>query len=381
MASSTSAWTPRDVIRWGIIGCGDVTEVKSGPGFQKSTGSKLVAVMRRNAALAEDYARRHGVPKWYSDADALINDPEVDAVYVATPPGSHLEYALRVAAAGKPCHVEKPMARNTAECDAMAAAFAKAHLPLFVAYYRRAQPRFLQVKTLIDEGALGQVTHIGYTFTDPRHAAPAGAENASLSPGTQMRSGALPWRLDAEIAGGGFFLDLGSHTLDLLDFFFGALDNVSGHAANFASPYAVEDTLAMSFRTPTGIPGTASWNFAGIVRETEDFFQFTGTKGRLTFSTFGHDPLLLDTGDGGVQQFPFAPPPHVAQPLIQTIVDDLRGAGKCPSTGVTARRTTHVMDAVLDSYYGGRQDAFWKRADKWPGRKKGQPEGVGPLFV
>ena len=354
-ASPPSAWIPRDVIRWGIIGCGDVTEVKSGPGFQKATGSQLVAVMRRNAALAEDYAKRHGVPKWYSDADALINDAEVDAVYIATPPGSHLEYALRVAAAGKPAHVEKPMARNTTECDAMVAAFAKARLPLFVAYYRRAQPRFLKIKSLIDEGALGQVTNIEYHFTDPRHIAQAGT---------------LPWRLDAENAGGGFFLDIGSHTLDLLDFFFGALENISGHAANFASPYDVEDTLAMSFRTPTGIPGTASWNFAGAVKKTEDLFQFTGTKGRLTFSTFGNDPLLLDTGDGFVQEFPFTPPQHVAQPLIQTVVDDLRGVGQCPSTGVTAQRTTHVMDTVLDSFYGGRQDAFWKRADKWPGRRK-----------
>jgi predicted dehydrogenase len=355
-ASSPSAWVPRDIIRWGIIGCGDVTEVKSGPGFQKATGSKLVAVMRRNAALAEDYAKRHDVPKWYADADALINDPEVDAVYIATPPGSHLEYALRVAAAGKACHVEKPMARNTTECDAMVAAFARARLPLFVAYYRRAQPRFLKVKSLLDEGALGQVTNIAYHFTEPRHAMPAGA---------------LPWRLDAENAGGGFFLDIGSHTLDLLDFFFGALENVSGHASNFASPYEVEDTLAMSFRTPTGIPGTASWNFAGMVKdEKEDYFQFTGTQGRLTFSTFGNEPLRIDAGTGPVQEFPFTPPQHVAQPLIQTVVDDLRGVGNCPSTGVTAQRTSRVMDTVLDSYYGGRQDAFWKRKEKWPGRRK-----------
>ena len=132
--ASTSAWVPRDIIRWGILGCGDVTEIKSGPGFQKSAGSQLVAVMRRNAALAEDYARRHGVLKWYADADALIRDPAVDAVYIATPPGSHLELALKVAAAGKPCHVEKPMARNAAECDKMIAAFAQARMPLFVAY-------------------------------------------------------------------------------------------------------------------------------------------------------------------------------------------------------------------------------------------------------
>jgi predicted dehydrogenase len=353
-AASSSAWVPRDIIRWGILGCGDVTEVKSGPGFQKSDGSKLVAVMRRNAALAEDYARRHGVPKWHADADALIRDPEVDAVYVATPPGSHLELALRVAAAGKPCHMEKPMARNAAECEKMIAAFARARMPLFVAYYRRAQPRFLQAKKLI-EGALGRVTNVRYQFTDPRHVAAAGA---------------LPWRLDAENAGGGFFLDIGSHTLDLLDFFLGPLADVAGHAANLASPYAVEDTLAMSFRSPDGAPGTASWNFAGAVKKTEDFFEITGTQGRLTFSTFGNEPLRLEAADGAVQEFPFTPPAHVAQPLIQTVVDELRGRGTCPSPAASAARTSQVMDRVLAGYYGGRDDDFWKRQETWPGRRK-----------
>ncbi len=355
MAATSTVWTPRDVICWGIIGCGDVTEVKSGPGFQKSAGSKLVAVMRRNAALAEDYAKRHSVPKWYADADALIRDPEVDAIYIATPPGSHLELALRVAAAGKPCHVEKPMARNAAACDFMVAAFARARLPLFVAYYRRAQPRFLKAKELI-ETALGRVTNVRYQFTDPRHTAPTGT---------------LPWRLDAENAGGGFFLDLGSHTLDLLDFFFGPLAGVSGHAANLASAYEVEDTLAMSFHTPAGTPGSASWNFAGQTPDgkPEDFFQITGTSGRLTFSTFGNEPLRLETAGGAVQEFPFTPPQHVAQPLIQTVVDELRGNGKCPSPGTSAARTSWVMDQALSSYYGGREDAFWKRKDNWPGRR------------
>ena len=355
MAIPSSLWVPREVIRWGILGCGDVTEVKSGPGFQKAEGSQLVAVMRRNAALAEDYARRHGVTKWYADADALIRDPAVDAVYVATPPGSHLELALKVAAAGKPCHVEKPMARQAAECDKMIAAFARARMPLFVAYYRRAQPRFLKAKELI-ETSLGCVTHVHYQFTDARHAAAAGS---------------LPWRLDAENAGGGFFLDLGSHTLDLLDFFFGPLVDVAGHAANLASPYAVEDTLGMSFRTPAGAPGTAAWNFAGAVKKTEDYFQITGTNGRLTFSTFGSEPLKLESADGKVEEFSFPTLPHVAQPLIQTVVDELRGRGKCPSPGETAARTTRVMDRVLDSYYGGRADDFWKRAATWPGRRKG----------
>src|SRR5947207_6563790 len=81
-------------IRWGMIGCGDVTERKSGPGFAKAASSELIAVMRRNGALAEDYARRHGVPRWHDDADAIIHAPDIDAVYVATLTDSHCEYTL-----------------------------------------------------------------------------------------------------------------------------------------------------------------------------------------------------------------------------------------------------------------------------------------------
>ncbi|NCB07478.1 MAG: Gfo/Idh/MocA family oxidoreductase, partial [Bacteroidia bacterium] len=96
-------------VRWGIIGVGNVTEVKSGPAFYKTEHSKLVAVMRRDAEKAADYARRHGVEKWYSNATDLINDPEVDAVYIATPPDSHARYAMEAMRAGKPVYVEKPM--------------------------------------------------------------------------------------------------------------------------------------------------------------------------------------------------------------------------------------------------------------------------------
>ena len=136
------------IIRWGIIGCGEVCEVKSGPAFVKCAGSTLVAVMRRDGAKAGDYARRHGVRKWYDDAEKLIRDPEVDAVYVATPPGTHEHYALRVAtaAAGKPCYVEKPMARSYVECARMVEAFRAAGRPLFVAYYRRARNRAARSK-------------------------------------------------------------------------------------------------------------------------------------------------------------------------------------------------------------------------------------------
>jgi 1,5-anhydro-D-fructose reductase (1,5-anhydro-D-mannitol-forming) len=341
----------RDVIRWGILGCGDVTEVKSGPGFQRAHGSQLVAVMRRNASLAADYAKRHGVPRWYDNAIALVNDPGVDAIYVATPPGAHLDGALLAAAAGKPCYVEKPIARHTPECNAMIAAFATAKQKLFVAYYRRAMPRFVKVSELLGSGVLGQLTGVAYRMATPMPANADPAKNA--------------WRVDATNAGGGLLLDVGSHVLDLIDFFCGPLEAVNGQAARLTTLGTVEDAVVMTFRTG-GVPGSAAWNFSSLVKE--DALEFSGTAGRLSLSVFGTEPLRLET-TRGIEHFELPTPTHVAQPLIQTVVNDLLGRGTCPSTAESARRTTLVMDRVLAGYYGGRDDAFWTRPDTWPGRK------------
>lgn len=351
--ASSSVPVDRQVIRWGIVGCGDVTEVKSGPAFQKASGSQLVAVMRRNGALAADYARRHGVPRWYDDAVALVNDPEVDAVYVATPPGSHREIALLAAAAGKPAYVEKPMARHAPECDAMMAAFSRAGQKLFVAYYRRALPRFLKVKELIDSGTLGRLTAISYRY--------------STATGAPVTAANLPWRLQAASSGGGLFLDVGSHVLDLLDFYFGPLRDVRGSAAHFGGPAEVEDVVTMTFRTGTGVPGSAMWDFS--TRGAEDDLELTGTKGRLSLGLLNAEPALLTTGRG-TEKLELPNPPHVHQPLVQTVVDELLGRGTCPSTAESARRTSAVMDAVLSRYYGGREDEFWTRPQSWPGCRR-----------
>jgi 1,5-anhydro-D-fructose reductase (1,5-anhydro-D-mannitol-forming) len=339
----------RRSVRWGILGCGDVTEVKSGPGFSGAEGSELVAVMRRNGALAEDYARRHGVPRWYDSAEALIADPEVDAVYIATLPNSHADYALAVAAAGKPALVEKPMARSAAECDRMVEAFDRADLPLFVAYYFRSMPCFVKVDELLKAGAIGQVTGVGYRLVEPHH-----------------RKGPL-WRVDAALAGSGHFLDVGSHALDLLDYLLGPLADVAGTAVNVASPYDVEDSIALTFRSPGGAIGAMSWNFAGGA--SEDTMTITGTEAEISFPMFNHRPLRLRDASG-LREIDIPYPRTVAQPFIQSVVGDLLGKGACPSTGVSARRTSVVMDRVLDAYYGGRSDAFWARPETWPGRRR-----------
>ncbi|HSV14721.1 MAG TPA: Gfo/Idh/MocA family oxidoreductase [Tepidisphaeraceae bacterium] len=334
-------------IRWGIIGCGDVTEVKSGPGFQKATGSALVAVMRRDAAKAADYAKRHGVPRWYDDADRLIADPEVDAVYIATPPGSHEFYARKVCAAGKPCYVEKPMARNAPEAQRMVDAFAAARLPLFVAYYRRALPRFVKVREIVDGGAIGRILRISYRYAD-----------------AQMihRETPVPWRLQAEHAGAGLFLDLGSHALDLLDRLLGPLQNVRGSAASVGRMFDVEDQVQLTFTTLDGALGDATWSFTSDARA--DQYHIVGDRGELRFACFANEPITLAIEGRGMESFDVPHPPHVAQPLIQTIVDELLGVtppGSCPSTGESGLRSQRVMDQALQSYYGGREDGFWNR--------------------
>ncbi len=321
-------------IRWGIIGCGDVTEVKSGPGFQKAGNSSLVAVMRRTGHLAADYARRHGVPKWYDDAEALINDPDVDAVYVATPPSSHKEYALAAARAGKPVYVEKPMALNYAECREMLDVCRAAGTPLFVAYYRRALPRFLKVKELLDSEAIGTVRFVTNTFYMPPRPDELDPHN-------------LPWRVLPHIAGGGRFVDLASHTFDFLDYVLGPIDAVSGFAANQAGLFPAEDTVTSAFSFKSGAQGAGVWNFTAY--DEVDTVEIIGTQGKISFASFADEPVILTTAADTVT-FNISHPPHVQQPLIQTVVDELTGAGRCPSTGESAARTNWVMDQLLQTY-------------------------------
>jgi predicted dehydrogenase len=320
-------------IRWGIIGCGDVCEVKSGPAFQKVPNSALVAVMRRDGAKAADFARRHGVPRWYDDAAALVADREVDAVYVATPPGSHAEYTLLAARAGKPVYVEKPMALDRAECDTMIAACAAAGVPLFVAYYRRAQPRFSRIKELIDSGAIGAIRGLSTVLIQPP--APSHLDPANL-----------PWRLDPKIAGGGIFLDLASHTLDLCDHLLGPIVRAQGHASNRGGLYRAEDTVSAHLTFASGVTGVGFWSF--VTGQRIDRTEIFGSRGRLTFATFDDVPVLLET-ESGLQELTIPQPAHVQQPMIQLVVQSLTGHGSSPSTGITAARTTAVMDQLLST--------------------------------
>jgi 1,5-anhydro-D-fructose reductase (1,5-anhydro-D-mannitol-forming) len=316
-------------LAWGIIGCGAVTELKSGPAFNKVAHSRLVAVMRRDAALAQSYAERHGVPSWTTDADALIHNPQVNAVYIATPPDSHHFYALKVAAAGKICCVEKPMALNHRECLEMCAAFEAAGLPLFVSYYRRSLPRFAQVKQWLDEGAIGNVRHVHWAYT------------RTPSPTDLART--PNWRTNPQVAGGGYFADLACHGLDLCMHLLGDIVHAQGFHAQQQGLYAAEDAVTGVWQFASGAQGSGYWNFGAS--ERLDAVTILGSQGTIEFSVFGDQPLLLRNSQGS-QRVEIAHPENIQLFHIENMQKHVAGLATHPSTGHTAQRTAWVMEMI-----------------------------------
>lgn len=307
------------MVRWGVIGVGDVVEHKSGPALQQIAGSSISAVMRRDAARAADFAARHGVARWYDDAQALVEDPDVDAVYVATPPGSHAEHTIRAAAVGKPVYVEKPMGRTAAECEAMIAACERAGVGLHVAYYRRALPRFVAVREAVAAGAIGQLTSVRVALDR-----------------TDAGDG---WRLDPQLSGGGLFLDLASHTLDWLDLLLGPAAVVAAAVDGGPAERSVDLELAAG-----GVPIVGRWDFAAAT--SQDLVTIEGTGGTVRLSCFGVDHPELTTA-AGTRSLETSPPSVVQRPLLENVVAALEGRAEALSTGTSALRTSRVIDTVL----------------------------------
>ena len=317
-------------INWGIIGCGKVTEVKSGPAYQKVKGFRLLAVMCRNLDSAKNYAERHGVQKYYNNAESLINDNEIDAIYIATPPDTHLYYALKVAEAGKICCIEKPMAINYNQTLQICNAFSKRNIPLFVAYYRRSLPKYNKIKSWIDNGKIGNIRHINWYLFKP-------ANKIDLSK-------EYNWRTNSEIAYGGYFDDLASHGLDLFIYLFGNIKEAKGISVNQQGLYSAKDAVVGCWLHETGITGSGSWNFACSKRE--DKVEIYGSKGKITFSVFDEIPIELNS-DKESQSIVIDNPVNIQLHHIQNMREHLAGNSNHPSTGTTASHTTWVMDKIL----------------------------------
>lgn len=325
------------ILKWGFIGCGEVTEKKSGPAFNEIEDSRIAAVMSRSAQKASSYAERHNVPKWYTDAQELIDDPDVNAVYIATPPSSHATFAIMAMRAGKPVYVEKPLAASYDDCTRVNRVSEQTGVPCFVAYYRRYLPYFLKVKEIIDSGQIGKAINVQIRFAVP----PRELDYAHV--------GSLPWRVQPDIAGGGYFYDLAPHQLDMLQYLFGVITEANGICANRGGLYDVEDTVSACFRFETGLPGSGSWCFVAHESAREDRIEVIGDKGQVSFSVFDYAPICLHTCSG-THSIEIPNPPHVQYPLIKNVVEHLQGTSICTCTAVSATPVNWVMDRILGKF-------------------------------
>ncbi|MBC7653147.1 MAG: Gfo/Idh/MocA family oxidoreductase [Oligoflexus sp.] len=293
-------------ITWGILGCGDVTEVKSGPAFNKVVNSKIEAVMRRDAKKAEDYAKRHQIKKWYANADDLINDPKINSIYVATPPAFHKNYAVKAMKAGKNVYIEKPVTLTVDECEKLIEVEKQTNQKVTVAHYRRALPLFVKLKELIDSGIIGEVRIIDLKLLQ--------------KPNSDMIAKSDDnWRLNPEISGGGLFFDLAPHQLDILVHIFGAPILSKGFSKNQAENSKADDITVGQILFKNNITFSGIWNFNAHPNNEIEQCEIIGSTGKIIFSFFSNEMALVK--DGQTEVFSFENPHHIQQNMIEKTVN------------------------------------------------------------
>ncbi len=314
---------------WGIIGCGDVAEVKSGPAFQKIANSELLAVMRRNAKKAKDFAKRHQVPFSYDSVEALLGNPKINAVYIATPPSSHLEITLKAIEAGKNIYLEKPITLSVDEAKTVIKALKKSNSKLTVAHYRRKLPAFLKVKSLLEDKAIGEVS-----FAD--------IQILQSSKPSLVANSEENWRLQPRISGGGYFHDLAPHHLDLMYYLFGEIDKAKGFSVNQGKKYPADDVVNGIISFKDGVQFRGLWSFNVAEELVKDCCTIYGSQGSIEFSFFG-GKVKLKLEDK-TETFLLTQPPHVQQPMIEATVDYFLGQEPNPCPAEEGLLVMELMD-------------------------------------
>ncbi|MEO6289574.1 MAG: Gfo/Idh/MocA family oxidoreductase, partial [Ginsengibacter sp.] len=290
-----------------------------------------VAVMRRDSEKAKDYSKRHNVSKWYDDAYRLINDPGVNAIYVATPPSTHEEYTIGAINAGKPVYVEKPMSVNVSSATNMMIAAQEKNIKLSVSHYRREQPLFRKIKELLDEKAIGEVRVINLLY----HKRPL--------TGAELSNPRIAWRVSTDIAGGGLFNDLAPHQLDLMIYFFGQAEKVSGMATNQAHLYSADDVVAGNILFSNGVLFSGSWCFTTNEMNETDKCEIIGSKGKISFSVFDNREISVTINEK-IEIIPFDKLAHVQQPMIQKVVEYFLGESSNPCSGKDGVEVMRLID-------------------------------------
>jgi predicted dehydrogenase len=324
-------------VRWGILGAGDIARKQTARAIRAASNAQLVAVMRRDLAAARAFADEFGPARAYDRVEALLAEPDVDAVYIATPVHLHAEQTLAAARAGKHVLVEKPMALSTAEASAMLAACRAAGVYLMVCYYQRFNARHEKVRELVAQGAIGQVTM-------------AQARQAFLYPAE-----AGNWRQDPARGGGGALMDVGVHCIDTLRFILGEVETVTAQVATLAFNYPVDDTATLLLRFRSGVQAVVSAAFSLASVPEVDFLEVCGTGGRIWTAPLpakdsrGELRLLTPAGE---QRFAFEQGTH--QAMIEAFGASLEAGAPVPIPGEAGWRGLAVVEAAYQSARSGR---------------------------
>jgi predicted dehydrogenase len=322
-----------DRVVWGMIGCGNVTEIKSGPAFYKSENSELLAVMCRNANRAQSFAQRHNILFYHTDAEHILQDSAINTVYIATPVKYHAPYAIRAMKAGKNVYVEKPMALNYNECLEMKRVHEESGTKLFVAYYRRSLEYFIKIKSLLDKHLIGDIKKLTVELHKPTNKADFDKSNP-------------PWRVIPGLSGGGYFYDLACHQFDIMQFLLGPIAEAQGIAENKAGLYAAEDTVHAKWTFLSGLKATGNWSFVSKENDKKDLIIIEGSKGSIEFSAFDFTPVVLKQ-ENKISRFDLKPPQHIQMPFIQSIISELTGRGESCADLESAIQTSKIMEDII----------------------------------
>jgi predicted dehydrogenase len=316
------------VVRWGLVGAGDIAEKRVAPALVTANRSELVAVSRRRPQLAEEFARRFGARRWHADWRELVRDDEIDAVYVAAPVQLHAPITIAAAEAGKHVLCEKPMALSVDECDRMIRSTDAAGVQLGIAYYRHLYPLVQRVKRLLSDGAIGAPV-IAQLDAFERFDPPPGHPRA--------------WLLDPAVSGGGPMFDFGCHRIEVLLSLFGDVADVRALRANVLFDRRVEDAAIATLRF---LPGPlATVTVAHAAAEPRDSLDVFGAEGSIHVAKLnGPELRLVRGGEQTVEQHPL--PDNVHLPLIQQFVNAVLDGGRPVVDGAAGRGVNRVLDAV-----------------------------------
>jgi predicted dehydrogenase len=316
---------------WGIVGCGDVATKKVGPSFLHTEGASLLAAVSRRRSSAEAFATKFGVPTVYDSMDEMLQDKNIAVVYIATPPHLHYPLTIAAAAAGKHVLVEKPMALNPAQGNEMVSACRSNGVQLMVAHYRRLWPETAMMKKLIDDGALGEVVNARVQMTGN-----AAAEPAAVS----------AWKLNPELSGGGWLMDVGCHRIDLLLYLLGEVRDVNAliDSVRWEHPVDNSSTFLLRFKSGAHTMGSFHWN----VNFYSDEFQIVGTQGQLLVARLGSGKIRLQVGKE-IQEIATEAPVYTHSALLAHSIEALEKGTPHLTSGETGVEVSKVIEAAYRS--------------------------------